>query len=366
MELVFTLMIVNIMEMDIIGLNHNQRKGKVVRGVFLILLSQSFLAYNKGDNMKQNIFAHHKRKEYTKPKENKTYKEYRKNWIEYPKKFYVSDFPLHLDIELTNACNLQCPMCYKDVMKDKNGFMTWELFEKIILEASSWKCPSINLSWRGEPLLHPDFYNMVSFAKKQGIIDVRVNTNLTLLKYPVMMTQAGIDKVIVSIDASKRETYEQIRQGADFNKVVDNINCLLKVKSILSKKPLVELQFLVMRQNFDEQKEFTKQWKDKVDAITFVTYRNPTGKEYDNFRAEPRPREQFPCPQLWQRLTIGWNGKVYMCCGDNRGDIVLGDANTDSLHQIWTGNELNLIRNYHREGEFGAVQPCKDCEFNRK
>ena len=41
----------------------------------------------------------------------KGYKEYRRKWAEYPKKRVVAEFPLNVDIESTNACNLKCTMC---------------------------------------------------------------------------------------------------------------------------------------------------------------------------------------------------------------------------------------------------------------
>ena len=41
------------------------------------------------------------------------YLEYRRQWMENPKNFKVRDFPIHLDIEITNRCNLKCTFCDK-------------------------------------------------------------------------------------------------------------------------------------------------------------------------------------------------------------------------------------------------------------
>ena len=42
---------------------------------------------------------------------NNKFADYRHQWVENPRKYIVSKFPLHLDIESTNVCNLKCPYC---------------------------------------------------------------------------------------------------------------------------------------------------------------------------------------------------------------------------------------------------------------
>ena len=59
--------------------------------------------------------------------------------------------------------------------------MSMELFNKIIKEIKSLEIPSIKLNWRGEPLLNPNLIQMIKLAKKNGVIDVSINTNATTL-----------------------------------------------------------------------------------------------------------------------------------------------------------------------------------------
>jgi radical SAM protein with 4Fe4S-binding SPASM domain len=88
-------------------------------------------------------------------------------------------------------------------------------------------------------------------------------------------------------------------------------------------------------------------------------------KNPDEFRVELPYTMAFPCPQLWQRLVVGWNGNIYMCCGDNVGLTVLGDAKKDKLHEIWHGEKLKKIRELQKNYEFGKISSCKACEFNK-
>jgi len=296
------------------------------------------------------------------------YIDYREKWEELPLKKEVSKFPLHLDIEVTNLCNLKCPMCYRHTMREKEGVMDFELFKKIIDEGKKYGLSSANLSWRGEPLLHPKFFDMVKYAKEQGVIDVRINTNGTLLKNDKIekLIQSRIDKVIFSVDGATKDTYENIRIGADFYKVTTNIRELIhKRDSMKKEKPSVEMQIIDMKPTRKEIGKFIETWRNTVNRIIVVMYRNPFGKEKDRFRVEHTYTKKFPCPQLWQRLVIGWSGTIYKCCGDYAGLAVLGDAKKEKLYEVWHGDKLNKIRDLHKNYEFNKIASCKMCEFNK-
>ena len=115
------------------------------------------------------------------------YSEYRKNWSEYPKKQYVSDYPLLVDIELASICNLKCAMCYTitDEFKQRVNTkrMEFELFKKIIDEIGG-KIPAIRLSLRGEATLNTKFTECIKYAKDRGIKEVSTLTHGGKLTLP--------------------------------------------------------------------------------------------------------------------------------------------------------------------------------------
>ncbi len=120
------------------------------------------------------------------------YHEYRKKWSQCPIDKIVPDFPLHLDIETTNACNLRCPMCPRTILIEKDnfskiGFMTKDDYANIIDQASKYGAYSIKLNYLGEPLLHKDVVWQVEYAKKKGLVDVMFNTNGALLTKDLSM-----------------------------------------------------------------------------------------------------------------------------------------------------------------------------------
>ena len=100
----------------------------------------------------------------------------RLRWHFYPRLHYVSKFPDHIDIEISSACNLRCPMCYTitDEFKEKVkvGLMDFDLFKKLIDECSKFNPYSIRISFRGESFIHPDVFDMIKYAKDSGIKEV--------------------------------------------------------------------------------------------------------------------------------------------------------------------------------------------------
>jgi MoaA/NifB/PqqE/SkfB family radical SAM enzyme len=137
------------------------------------------------------------------------YKEYRRRWKEWPAKFMSGDFPLHLDIEPTNVCNLRCPFCATTHNKYNKGFMAEKTWKKILNEAEENHLYSLKFTYRGEPLLHKDLAQMVSYAKNAGVMDVYFNTNAVLLDEPTVRTliEAGLFRISLSFEGAKKHVY---------------------------------------------------------------------------------------------------------------------------------------------------------------
>ena len=107
------------------------------------------------------------------------YWDYRRKWEDYPQKQIVTDFPIHLDIEITNAFNLKCPMCPRTILIQKKRFfkiqfMEFRFYQYLIDPGVDHGLCSIKLNFMGEPLLHPDIVRMVKYAKDKGILHVMV------------------------------------------------------------------------------------------------------------------------------------------------------------------------------------------------
>jgi len=295
----------------------------------------------------------------------KEYFEYRRKWSEYPKRGKIADFPLHLDIESTSACNLRCIMCARNFMQEelenKIGYMKWGLFKKIIDEASEHGLPSIKLNYRGEPLLHPDLEKMVRYAKDAGVIEVQFNTNGLLLteERARSLIGAGLDRIIFSFDGATKETYEKIRTGSNYETVVNNVKNLVRLRDGMGlNRPCVRVQTVRMPETEGEIDQYVKMWKPVANRVGIIRKR-------DRDKAVKAGMEAFPCPQIWQRMMICWDGETRMCCGDWGGMYVIGDANKESVYDMWHGKKLGYVRRCHLKGESEKILVCARCEINK-
>ncbi len=291
------------------------------------------------------------------------YRRYREKWNSWPEEMVLGDFPLHLDLEATNICNLECDMCVRNVMTEKTGLMSWDLFTKIIDESAINNLASIKLNRRGEPLHHPKLPKMIKYAKDKGILDVQFNSNAMLLteKLSVNLIDSGLDRIIFSLDGVTKDTFEKIRGGANFEKVVSNIKTFVDIRNKMGrKKPQVRIQMVKMDQNSHEVAEFIKTWSEIVNRVAVNTRREPYIKGEKN----QKDQDQFPCAQIWQRMNVWWSGEVTMCCGDWHGEYTLGNAFESTIHELWHSKKYNHVRNLHRNDEFKKIPICARCEFN--
>ncbi len=71
---------------------------------------------------------------------------------------------------------------------------------------------------------------------------------------------------------------------------------------------------------------------------------------------------RVPCFQLDTLMPIGSAGDVGMCCEDPQGERPIGRFPERSLTELWRSAELERLRRMHREGRWGELHPCRDCD----
>jgi radical SAM protein with 4Fe4S-binding SPASM domain len=138
------------------------------------------------------------------------------------------------------------------------AFMEFEKFTSLIEQFVDVR--ELHMQGLGEPMMHPRFFDMVSYAVSKGI-RVSTNSNLTLLneRRAERCVTSGLHSLHVSIDGACAETYERIRVRAHFERVVSNLERLLATRQRLgSAYPSIELVVVIMRQNLAELPELVR------------------------------------------------------------------------------------------------------------
>ena len=161
--------------------------------------------------------------------------------------------PYILYIETCNDCNLRCTMCERTFWSVQHyPKMTFEQFKKILDQFHHLS--ALSLTGIGEALLNKDIIRMISYAKSKGIF-VSLTTNGTLLN-PLMshrIINSGLDELSFSMESADPDTYEKIRVGSNFDRVVENIRIFMLAKRNLGNHtPEVVMRTVVMKHTIQE------------------------------------------------------------------------------------------------------------------
>jgi radical SAM protein with 4Fe4S-binding SPASM domain len=316
------------------------------------------------EKTKKNQFSYILSKGEEKSEQSKEYKEYRRRWRENPDNDIVEDFPIHLDLELNTMCNLKCKMCFHSFDPPKPTEMDFFLFKKAVDEGAAKGACSVKLQFRGEPLVSKNLAKAIRYAKNKGILETIINTNGTLLtqEKSVELIEAGLDKIIFSIDGCTKEVYEKIRLGGNFETVVDNIKKMQELKRAAGKnKPVIQIQMCLTKLNKHQAKDFTKFGKSIGVENCSVTEEQDWGMT----KEDTTVLNDFACEQLWQRLFVLANGDIMPCCQsvkEGKHEIeTLGNLRDITLEEIWKGKRMNELRELHRTGCSHKVKMCRFC-----
>ncbi|MDC3047202.1 radical SAM protein [Prochlorococcus sp. AH-736-A21] len=291
---------------------------------------------------------------------------YRYKFKLFPTKKIISKFPVHLCIEPTSLCNLRCIMCFQldksfSSNKDFMGFMEWDLFTKVVDQAAENKCHAITLASRGEPTLHKDFGKMLIYIHNKGIMDVKINTNATRLteKLCHQILQSNIATVTLSVDACNPETYESIRVGGKFNQVLKNIKMFHKIRNQEYKGCQTKTRIAgVAVKDTQSPDEMLKFWSQHVDQVT-IRKEIPRWDTYNN-----KTHDHLGiCNLLFERIYVWFDGVCSPCDFDYKAELRFGNANSQTISDIWLGEEYKKIRKFHTDGKRNCLRPCDRCNF---
>jgi radical SAM protein with 4Fe4S-binding SPASM domain len=303
------------------------------------------------------------------------YRSYRQQWEETLSGKVELSFPIHLDIELNPSCNLMCPMCVisaeANPKSSKKFWMHFETYRNLIDEGVKNGLKSIQLNNINEPLIRKDLPDFVAYARKAGVLDIMLSTNGMALTRSVAsrLIEAGLTKLSVSIDAITKKTYDKIRVGGDFNRVMRNCATFLNQREQMGLRlPLFKVTFVYSPLNAEEKDEFIDYWRDRADLIAIQNLNNPfDGDRWeqtrDYFSLEPRAVEKAEqiCPHPFQRMTIQADGEALLCCNLRGPDLPLGNVIEKGLVAVYNSSIAKNYRRLHSEGRYAEIETCKKC-----
>jgi len=170
-----------------------------------------------------------------------------------------------LVIDLTSRCNIRCVMCYFsavdqlrfepfDLDTGANGNIEMATFEHVASELMP-HARSVSLGCAAEPLIHPRFVEMLEVIRTYRVPDISLQTNLLALTPAAAsaIVENEVRTVAVSIDGTCKETYEKIRVGASWERLMSRLALLRDARnSNRERLPRLRVTFAWMRSNRDE------------------------------------------------------------------------------------------------------------------
>jgi radical SAM protein with 4Fe4S-binding SPASM domain len=272
--------------------------------------------------------------------------------------------PWAASIEPTTSCNLRCPECPTGMrsLSRSKGNLTLVVFSKI-LDKLSPDLIHLTLYFQGEPLLNPDFSQMVQLARKKRIF-VATSTNGHFLNERNVneIIMSGLNHLVISMDGTDQQTYEKYRVNGDLETVIKGIKELVAAKKAAnSNTPFIELQFLVMRHNEHQMKQMREYAKQAgVNKLSFKTAQvynfDATSTIIPTLKSKSRYRQtsggkwvmankiRNRCHRIWSSLVITWDGKVVPCCYDKNADHQTGNLLDEPLSEIWKNQHYTDFR----------------------
>ncbi len=291
----------------------------------------------------------------------------------------VWGMPISYSIEPTNHCNLKCPECPSGLgeLTRPLGLLSVEDFKTIIdqIKDSGFY---VQLYFQGEPYINKNLPEMIRYAQSKNIyISISTNGHFINQKTIDNILNSAPDKLIFSMDGLDEESYQNYRVGGSFKKADEGLRLLIKKRNELGrKKPFVEFQFIVMKQNEHLLDDVKKYGKDVgVNKVVFKTmqvssYENalhflPSNQKYsryiiDNGLVKIKNKLKNHCFALWRTSVITWDGKVVPCCFDKDANFRLGELKEKSMKEIWLSEPYQNFRQGVLNNRKG-LSMCTNC-----
>ena len=273
------------------------------------------------------------------------------------------DFPPYLQIEPTSICNYRCVFCYqtdKKFNKRSDGYMGHMKLEtfKLMIDQAEGNIEFISLASRGEPLLCPDFKEMLSYTRDK-FYNLKINTNASLLdeKMSHAILESGVITLAFSADAADSALYSKLRVNGKLENILKNIKKFQEIRTKkYSKSKIITRVSGVKVNNQQNLNAMVKYWGDLVDQIAFVDY-----MPWENVYKSKYSEVQTPCSDLWRRMFVWWDGKVNPCDVDYKSKLSVGNINNSNISELWKSDDYKKLRQRHESKLRNDTFPCNRC-----
>lgn len=295
-------------------------------------------------------------------------------WVRY------THMPTFIAIEPANYCMLHCPQCpvgMRATQPEEHSLIPEAIWMRALNEAAPF-AHTVIFHFQGEPLLHPDLPKMIRYAHSLRLFTM-LSTNAQLLTPALAeaLIDAGLDRIIVSIDGLTEPTYSHYRVGGSLERALAGMRALADCKQQKGYGPEIEMQCLYLKSNQHEWPLFQEKYRqlgaDKISMKTaqFYDFEHgnpdmPDDSRYSRYKRNTdgsyrlKKKLHNRCYRLWSGCVITTDGIVLPCCFDKDHCFPLGSIASSSLEGIMHGGAAQRFRQRlirHR----ASISMCTNC-----
>lgn len=292
-------------------------------------------------------------------------------------------WPIHLQVELSNVCDLQCPVCPtgRGLLRRKGQFMDMGLYERLMREAGKRLLSVFLWAW-GEPLLHPQLEQALAIARGHGVLPLLSTNGQSLARPGVVdaLVKQPPEYLIVAIDGLTQATQEVFRVGSRLDVILEGVRALREARDRAGQsRPLLHMRMIAMKHNLHEvsrARNFALEHGFDMLSIRGLsiiddkdeTFRKlaPDDEHMGAYRfkgGRRQSRTDFLCQHAFALPAVLSDGTVVACDQDFNAQHAYGRIGQDgSFEDIWFGPRARQIRRAIRDRR-DAYSFCRNCPY---
>lgn len=287
----------------------------------------------------------------------------------------LPDFPRYFDVELTNTCNFRCLMCNTGILAQQRetGFMSDEVYYKFLDEIKDYKTPIRFIRW-GEPTLHPKIIEYMKAAKKHGLL-CHLNTNGSKVDDQMIkeFIELPLDSIKFSFQGIDRKSYLEMRSIDFFDGLMEVVKKLYESRGD-NEPPYIHISTTITYETAEQVEHFKKYVSSFVDLVTVgrtmlehLSLENMRLGDEDRLTLkrlkgnESVIKKHPECPEVFDKLSINWDGSISACCSDYDNKMIVGNLKKEPVKVIWKSEKLNDYRTILADMRHDEIELCKHC-----
>lgn len=286
----------------------------------------------------------------------------------------TAGFPSQVLMDITEVCNLACTHCPHPAFAKSEHYsgrhldpaLNDKMVEEVRLHGQG-RTRYIRYAANGEPLVHPDGYDMIETAVRHSGVYVTLTTNGKIMNEvrTQRLLEAGVHLIDISIDAFTPETYARIRVKGDLAVTRGNVLRLLQWVRESKSTTRVVVSFVEQPGNRHEAADFESYWKQQgADYVVIRRLHSCSGAIAG--LAEQRRHDQAagsrrPCLYPWERIAVNARGDLAFCPSDWVHGSRIADYRETTIRETWQGPFYAALRAAHQGGDYAGHRFCGEC-----